>query len=130
MIPMVALLVGSVVPAAPAPPGGRAEAAPVGLERKLCAAWQGGACVGTLTLRPNGTFERRHYTPGNNTLTGTWAVRWDALPPTLILTCTDSDDPRRIGTKEAVKVTRQDDAALAFQSPGGGPPVGYTRAKK
>src|SRR5687767_9235047 len=62
-----------------------------GLEAKLLGNREGGACVGDYTFKSDGTFELRHFTPGGNTLTGTWSVRWDALPPTLVLTCKTSD---------------------------------------
>src|SRR5207237_963167 len=43
----------------------------VALERKLVGEWKGeGSCLGDLTLRADGTFERRRYSPGNNTLAG------------------------------------------------------------
>src|SRR5688572_25898464 len=68
----------------------------VALEKKLHGMWESGRdCVGDLTLRADGTFERLHYSPGNNKLTGTWELRWNALPPTLVLTCKDSDERDR-----------------------------------
>src|SRR6187200_2697458 len=117
MTPIAALLAASMLPAAPPPTvGGEADGRPVALERKLHGTWQGGACVGLLALRPNGTFERRHYSPDDNTLTGTWAVGWDALPPTLTLTCKDADYAGYIGTTVVVKLVQLDDAALAWKS--------------
>ena len=61
------------------------------LEQKLLGIWRGGPCDGQYTFNPDGTFELTNFTPGGNTLTGTWSVRWDALPPTLVLTCKTSD---------------------------------------
>lgn len=29
--------------------------------------------------------------PGDNTLTGAWSICWNALPPTLVVTCKTSD---------------------------------------
>ena len=90
------------IPAAPAqnapaaPPKGVEAAA---LEQKLLGAWQGGPCVGTYTFNADGTFDLKHFTPGGNSLTGTWSVRWDALPPTLVLTHKTSD----FRTKDATR---------------------------
>jgi hypothetical protein len=131
MIPIAALLAASILPVAAAPPAGRTDGAPVALERKLWGPWRGGACAGELTLKPNGTFERRHYGPGNQAWSGTWAVRWDALPPTLVLTCTDADWAGQIGTKQEVKIVQLDQAALVYQH-AGNDPTSYARvtAKK
>src|SRR5687767_3828917 len=61
------------VPASqPAGPGRGGELA--ALEQKLLGTWQGGPCVGDYTFNPDGTFELRHFTPGGNTLTGTWSL--------------------------------------------------------
>ena len=92
--------------------------------------WEAGRdCVGDLTLRADGTFERQHYSPGNNKLTGTWEVRWNALPPTLVLTCKTSNDPDFVGKTWEVKLTQLDDEILAYQFPWGGMHR-YKRVKK
>ena len=122
-------LAATLSPAATTQPAVKAEAVPIGLERKLRGEL-GGACVGTLTFWANGTFERRQFSPGNHELTGTWEVRWDALPPTLGLTCKDSDSPRHIGTKAEVKLVQPDDTALALLHLGSDQPVSYKRVKK
>lgn len=83
------------------------------LEKMLLGTWDGPACGGDFTFNPDGTYELTSFTPGNNTLTGTWELRWDAIPPTLVLTCKTSDlkkkDPTRqeyeyLGKAQAVKV--------------------------
>jgi hypothetical protein len=61
------------------------------LEQKLLGSWQGADREGNYTFNPDGTFQLQRFTPGNNTLTGTWSLRWDALPPTLVVTCKTSD---------------------------------------
>jgi hypothetical protein len=103
-----------------APEGGELAA----LERKLLGTWQGGPCVGDYTFNADGTFELRHFTPGGNTLTGTWSLRWDALPPTLVLTCRTSDfrkkDPGRaeyahLGKALELKVLQLDGDALVLR---------------
>lgn len=68
--------------------GGGALAA---LEQKLLGTWRGGPCVGNYTFNADGTYKLSNFTPGSNTLTGTWSLRWDALPPTLVVTCKTSD---------------------------------------
>ena len=89
------------------------------LERALHGAWGGiGPCDGTLTFRPDGTYERRHYSPGGYRVGGTWVIRWDALPPTLVLTCETSDGPHLVGRTVAVKLVRLDGDALAYQHAG------------
>lgn len=78
-----------------------AVADPLGaLERKLLGTWQGGACQGNFTFRADHTYEMRHFTPGQNTMTGTWSIRWDALPPKLVILCKTSDFRSRDPTRE------------------------------
>ena len=80
---------------APVPPGvAKYQRDLVALEKKLHGAWKGdGPCAGGLTFAADGTYTRPHHGPGGDNSAGTWAVRWDALPPALVLTCTQSDDP-------------------------------------
>jgi uncharacterized protein (TIGR03067 family) len=120
-------LVAALALISTAHPADKPKEAPPALERKLYGEWKGGDCQGELTLKAEGTFRRRHYSPGNNTLTGTWAVRWDALPPTLVLTCTASDCQEFVG-KEEVKLLQLDDAALVYQH-AGGQQYRYTRVR-
>src|SRR5436190_18472513 len=70
------------------------------LEKKLLGTWHGPACGGDYTFKAEGTFELKHFTPGNNTLTGTWSIRWDALPPTLLLTNQSSDFTKKDPSRE------------------------------
>jgi len=102
------------------------------LEAKLHGEWKGGACMGELTLRADGTFERRHYSPGNNRVTGTWAVAWDVLPPTLTLTYKTSDAPDRLKVGEILplKVLQLDDAVLEYRWPVTNGTERYERMKK
>jgi hypothetical protein len=92
------------------------------LKQKLLGTWQGGACVGSLTFNPDGSFERHNFTPGNNTIGGTWSLRWDALPPTLVLTCKTSDfkkkDPDRqdyVGKVDELKLFELNGDAVAYR---------------
>jgi hypothetical protein len=116
-----------------------AAAAPVAIDRpakgpaveqKLHGAWKGqGPCDGSLGIGPDGTFERRHYGPAGITVTGTWKVRWDALPPTLVLTCKSSDDPDQVGKVWEVKLVELDDDTLAYQWPDAKKAVRYARVR-
>jgi len=56
-------------------------------------------------------------------------VRWDALPPTLLLTCKEADYAGDIGTIEEFKLVQLDDEKLTYQHTVGGP-ISYTRMKK
>ena len=85
------------------------------LERKVHGTWYGGDCVGELDLKADGSFERRGYSPGNNTLTGTWEIRWNALPPTLKLTCKASNSADHVGQVVETEVVRLDDANLGLR---------------
>ncbi len=109
------------------PPGPSRGAELVLLEKRLHGTWKGPACGGDATFRPDGTYELKHFTPGNNTLTGTWSIRWNALPPTLIVTCRTSDfqtkDPTReeyafLGRPREAKLLELDRETLAYRFDG------------
>lgn len=105
--------------------------APVALEKKLHGAWKGeSACQGDLTLRADGTFAKTRCGPGNNNFAGTWEVRWDALPPTLVTTCKTSDDPKAVGNKDEVKLIKLDDKVLVVTYPSSDFQWQYSRVKK
>ena len=70
------------------------------LERKLLGKWYGPACGGDYTFNADGTYSAENFTPGQNNLTGTWSIRWDALPPTFIMTCKTTDFKTRDGTRD------------------------------
>jgi len=102
--------------------GGEAAA----IEQKLLGAWKGPACAGDYTFNADGTFECENFTPGGNTLTGTWSIRWDALPPTLVLTCKTSDfrkrDPTRseydyLGKARELKLVELSGDAFVYRYP-------------
>jgi len=56
-------------------------------------------------------------------------MRWNALPPTLVITCKSSDFSGYVGTVWEVKVIQLDDAILSHQRAGGSP-ARYDRVKK
>jgi hypothetical protein len=95
------------------------------LEGKLVRKWRGPACGGDFTFKGDGTFGVVSFTPGQNVLSGTWAIRWDALPPTLLLTFKTSDFKRTypgepeykyVGKTVEAKLLELDDKALAFRA--------------
>ena len=104
-----------LITSACAQPADKTKATPLDLERKLHGQWEGDPCIGELKLRSDGTFERKFYSPGGNKLTGTWAVRWNALPPTLSMTCLASDEPNFIGKTSEFKLMELDDETLVYE---------------
>jgi len=96
------------------------------LERKLLRTWRGPACGGDFTFKRDGTFEVQSFTPGQNVLSGTWSIRWDALPPTLLLTFRTSDFKKKypgepeykyVGKTLEAKLLELDNKVLAFRAP-------------
>ena len=103
------------------------------LEKKLHGEWFGeGLCVGDLTLRADGTYEQKCFGPSRENLAGVWEVRWDSLPPTLVLTCKTSDFPRvkSIGVKTEGNVIKLDDQFVEIKYSSSETPIRYSRTKK
>jgi hypothetical protein len=103
------------------------------LEAKLHGEWKGGACQGTFSFKPDGTYRLEKWSPGNHMLSGTWAMKWDALPPTLVLTCKESNSKEYVGAEWKVKVSELDreSLSLVFRSAKeGDATIRYTRIKK
>ena len=135
MVFLLAVSLTFITSAQTARTGGKAKEPPAALEKKLHGMWECERdCVGDLMLRADGTFERLRYSPGNNKLAGTWEMRWNALPPTLVLTCKTSDEPDRfsVGKIFEVKVIQLNDEALAYENPNerGDQPIRFARVKK
>ena len=114
------------VAAATQPAGAVKGEALAALEKKLLRTWWGPACGGDFTFHADGTFDVRSFTPGQNVLTGTWSLRWDALPPTLLLTFKTSDFKKRypgepeykyVGKTLEAKLLELSSDALAFKVP-------------
>jgi len=99
------------------------------LERKLHGEWKGGACQGNWIFKADGSFELRNYSPGNYTLTGNWGARWNALPPTLGVTFSTSDNSDYVGAKWELKLIQLDDEALIYERADGAK-TQYVRVKK
>jgi hypothetical protein len=119
IVPAAAVLLAcaaQVVLAAPAPAGkvrGKERAA---LEQKLIGAWEGRTgCAGNFLFRADGTYELTGYGPGANHTAGTWEVRRDALPPTLVLTCKTSELEEEVCKTTEAKLIRLDDESLAVK---------------
>jgi hypothetical protein len=133
MIRTAMVLVASLVVITPGQTADKPKEGPVGLERELQGMWKGPACGGDWTFGADATFAVKHYSPGNNQLTGSWEVRWNALPPTLVLTVKTSDAPERIKVGETweVKLVQLNDEALAYEWPQKpGQAIHWTRVKK
>jgi hypothetical protein len=111
------------------PPGNELAA----LEQKMLGTWKGQTtCDGRLVFRADGTYELTEYGPASDDSKGTWKVRWDALPATLVLTCKTSEIPDEVGKSTEVKLIKLDDKSLAIEyaNQNGSPSGHYTRVKK
>jgi hypothetical protein len=97
------------------------------LEKKMFGVWQGGGCDGRLVLSANGRYKLIGYGPVNSDFEGMWKVRWDALPPTLVLIHMPDK-----GRTTKVKLIKLDDKSLTIEypNPNGSPPGQYTRVKE
>ena len=100
------------------------------LEQKMLGVWKSrGGCDGHFVFRADGTYELTEYGPGLDDNAGVWKVRWDALPPTLVLTCKTSEIPDEVGKTTEVKLIQLDDKSLAVKH--ANPDVDrYARVKK
>jgi hypothetical protein len=80
------------------------------LEQKLVGAWKHQTgCAGNFLFRADGIYELKGFGPGGDDFAGTWKVRWDALPPTLVLTCKTSKIPEELAE---LRLIRLDDETL------------------
>jgi hypothetical protein len=85
------------------------------LEEKMLGDWKGQTgCAGDFFFRADGTYELKRHGPAGHDLAGTWKIRWDALPPTLVLTCKSSDVDEEVGVTREVKLVQLDDKNLAI----------------
>jgi hypothetical protein len=98
------------------------------LEKKLLGTWYGPCCGGDYTFNADGTYVVQNFTPGGNTLTGTWSIRWDALPPTLILLCKTSDFTKNdsdrteyeyLGKPVEIKLVELNEKNFSYRTPDG-----------
>ena len=91
-------------------PPGKERGKELALEQKMVGAWEGQTgCAGNFLFRADGTYELKGYGPAPCDFAGTWKVRWDALPPTLVLTCKTLEIPEEL-TK--LRLIRLDDETL------------------
>jgi hypothetical protein len=123
------LLIGWAHVTAAEPPG-KALAA---LEQKMLGAWKGRTtCDGCLIFRADGTYQLTGYGPASCDSAGTWQVRGDALPATLVLTCKTSDIPAEVGKATEVRLAKLDDESLAIEyaNQNGSPSGRYSRVKR
>ena len=89
------------------------------LERIMLGVWKGReGCSGEYRFNADGIYELNGFGPTANPTSGTWKVRWDALPPTLVLTCKASESDEEIGKETKVKLLQLDDASLTIEYDG------------
>ena len=102
------------------------------LEQKLLGQWEGSGCDGNLLFRADGTYTLTDYGPGRCNFAGTWKVRGDTQPPTLVLTLTTSQFTLEAGATLVVKLIRLDNKRLTLEyvNENGSPSGLYKRAKK
>ena len=103
--------------AAPAETSGDERGNEVGAtDQKLLGTWKGQTgCDGRLVLRSDGTYTLTGFGPGHYDCAGTWKVRRNAAPATLVLTCTASGLPDVVGKTTEVKLIQLDDKSLAVK---------------
>jgi hypothetical protein len=134
IVPTVALLLVSLAQVVLAVPRGKERGKELAaLEQKMVGTWKGQTgCDGRLVFRANGTYELTGYGPAGDDNKGTWKVRWDSLPATLVLSCTTSKILEDVGKIMEVKLVRLNDRSLAIEyaKPNGSPSGRYTRVKK
>jgi hypothetical protein len=87
-----------------------------GIEQKLLGAWTGQTgCAGSFLFRVDGTYELTGYGPAPYDSAGTWKVRCDARPATLVLTCRESEAPEEVGKTTDVEIVQFDGGQLAIK---------------
>jgi hypothetical protein len=126
------LLVGMAQVALAERPGKEPGNVLAALEQKMLGTWKGQTtCDGCLVFRADGTYELSEYGPASDDSKGTWKVRWDSLPATLVLTCKTSEVPEEVGKTTEVKLIKLDDKSLAIEyaNQNGSPSGHYTRGK-
>jgi hypothetical protein len=127
------LLVGLAQMVSAEPPGKERGKELAALEQKMLGTWKGQTtCDGCLVFRADGTYQLTEYGPASDDSKGTWEVRGDALPATLVLTCKTSEIPAEVGKTTVVKLVKLDDRSLAIEyaNQNGSPSGHYTRVKK
>jgi hypothetical protein len=86
------------------------------LEQKILGAWTGQTgCAGGFLLRSDGTYELTGYGPAPYDSAGTWKVRCDTRPATLVLTCRASEIPQEIGQTSELRLIEVDTDRFAVQ---------------
>lgn len=89
------------------------------LLKKLQGKWTGrGSCQGDVTFDADGAYYWVRFGPGSATVAGKWSMRWDALPPTLVMASVASTDKDYVGARAEVKVIQLDAKSLAYEQDG------------
>jgi hypothetical protein len=109
------------------------------LEKKILGTWYGPDCGGDYTFKPDDTFTMVNFGPSDITLTGTWSIRWDALPPTLVITATTSDFTTKNGGRAEYeflnkpleyKLVQLDEKTISYQTPDGQREITFARDRE
>lgn len=130
LVPLVLVVTAEGTIAVPVlPPLERSGKTLTALEQKLHGQWRGGDCAGEITFQAGGTYGRKLFGPGNASLTGTWEIVWNALPPTLVMICTASTDKDYIGRTIEVKITELTDKTFSYKFPNAESSVQFERVK-
>jgi hypothetical protein len=108
---LISALAASAVPAPPAKPNKEISA----LEAMLHGEWKGKGCDGQITFRADGTYERKRYGPVGVSCSGTFEVRWDSLPPTLVLSSCQRNGKALTSTTQEAKIVMLNDSAFSYQ---------------
>jgi hypothetical protein len=117
IMPAAAVLLIGLAQAVWAEPPGKERAKELAaLEQKIIGAWKGQTgCAGNFLFRTDGTYELTGYGPAPYDSAGVWKVRWDALPPTLVLTCKASEVEEEVGKSIDVKLMKLDEKNLQIE---------------
>jgi hypothetical protein len=130
LLPMNALLTLLILLAPTDGAPGDAQKRELAALEQLVGTWEGqGGCDGKLVIRSDGTYQLTGYGPGAHAGKGTWKVRWNEQPATLVLTCKESKSARKA---IEVQILRLDDKSLkaGYANPNGRPSGEYLRAKE
>ena len=129
-VPAAAVLLLGLTQLVAAGPPANEHATRLPLQKKFLGTWEGRTpCAGTFLFRADGTYKLTGHGPGLCDSAGTWKLRTDTLPTTLVLTCKTSDVADEVGQISELKLIRLDDENLAVKH-AGQDVARYERAKK
>ena len=98
-------------------------------KQEVSGLWKGGPCFGEIQFKKDGTFEWRHVTPGNNTVSGEWRLLTGNSARTLVATCRASDALERLPPGKTWKFTVHSEREKALVYQGSGKDVVFTKVR-